>query len=254
MRRCVPTSSELAAHRTAPPTSIYQSGYLVKNEVGLSDLICNDKQKHSARRFKVDLPAGYVVREQFYGSKELRTFNNAQDFEDGIKEFGMEFMAHNCFSPPPEVVNEKVSPHLLPTTVLLNVPADFSNHGKEGVCQANVQNVYLADRKLFVTTRPVKAGDEFFNDYTNYARIPWFEGYLNRQGENSIRQFGHQFEGSKDPPSTLVPLCAAVATTVTQALQAMSRISSLLDAITRGITGATRTMRPTWKLGGHQDA
>jgi len=175
-------------------TIIYEGGYLVPTSVGLSDIISNSKQKIKARRFEVDLPAGYVVREQFYGSKELRTYNNTQEFEAGIEELGLEFVAHNCFSPPPSTIMEKISPHLLPTTVLLNVPADFSNHGKEGVCQANVKNVYLSDRKLFVTTRPVKAGDEFFNDYTDYSMVSWFENYLNKQGEISIRQFGHQFE------------------------------------------------------------
>jgi len=239
---------------TLPPktekTIIYEGGYLVPTSLGLSDVICNSKQKIKARRFEVDLPAGYVVREQFYGSKELRTYNNTQEFEAGIKELGLEFVAHNCFSPPPSIVMEKTSCHLLPTTVLLNVPADFSNHGKEGVCQANVRNVYLSDRKLFVTTRPVKAGDEMFNDYTDYSTVSWFDNYLNKQGEISIRQFGHKFEKSnKDPPRSSVPLgMVAVATTITQAVQLMSRTTILPRAMSRTIMGvvqATRAMSRT---------
>jgi len=240
-------------------TMIYEGGYLVPTSIGLSDIICNSKQKIKARRVEVDLPAGYVVREQFYGWKELRTYNNTQELEAGIKELGMEFVAHNCFSPPPSIVMEKTSSHLLPTTVLLNVPADFSNHGKEGVCQANVRNVYLSDRKLFVTTRPVKAGDELFNDYTDYSTVSWFENYLNKQGEISIRQFGHKFEDSnKPPPRSSVPLgMVAAATTMTQAEQLMSRSTILPRAMSRtmmGIVQATRAMSQTSipKFGGLQ--
>jgi len=146
-------------------------------------------EKCRFRVFLAALPAGCVVREQIYGSSDLPVFHDTAELNDGIEELGLEYVAHMGFSPLPAQYPSDNS-HTA-DVVMVNVPGDFSNHGVGG--QINVRNVYLADRKLLVTTRAVACGEEFFNDYTLYGTVPWFEQHLEHLEMCSIRQFGVRF-------------------------------------------------------------
>jgi hypothetical protein len=169
-------------------------GFQVPTFVGVSNRISNADNKITCRRMLVDVPANFIIREQMYNSDSLRVFSNPSQLRLGIEELGLDYLSHNCFTPPSEVVRRH--PILSHETVLVNVPSDFSNHSSKHEGLQNVKNVFLHDRKLLVTTRSIGAGEELFNDYTDYGEVTWFEDFLRTEDRHSIREFGHLFEAA----------------------------------------------------------
>lgn len=136
------------------------------------------------RFFVEDHKKGTVVRRQKFDGPTIKVFRNVQDVLDAGLD--MEYLGHFGHSTPKDCDLHK-------DVMFVNTPPMHSQHSADND-NANIHYIYLENEKVCVLKKNVKAGEEFFQDYTNFKEVKWFEEHLNSKKYVSPRQFGATLE------------------------------------------------------------